>query len=224
MVTYYMALGRLANPLAKGKVPVAIHQDKKCELSIPDFIIWTSLCWNIYNYDELKRVFEVKCNENKFVSDFSFDYYLQSLEFRGLIKSGKGCTAIAALYSLMLDLHIRPISNNLVVRTIVFIRLLLNGKSFTEAKKAFDKRMLDGDEICNVWNLTNKIDLSVAETILCVKNNIKDIDEDSLIEKVYGEKYDYKTLGAYAQMQDDKYFILNTIIDLYLGKMVIFEM
>ena len=223
MVTYYMSLGRLTSSFARGRVPEVIHQDKKYELSIPDFIIWTSLCWNIYNYDELKKVFEIKCKENKFTPDFNFDYYLQSLELRGLIRSGKGCTAIAALYSLMLDLHIIPISNSLVVRTIVFFRLLISGKSFAEAKIAFDKRIFDSEDIRNVWNLTNKTDLSVAEVICCVKNNIKEIDEESLIERLYGEKFDYKTLNAYAQMQDDKYSILNAIIDLYLGKMILFE-
>ena len=223
MVTYYMALGRLTSSFAKGRVPEVKHQNKTYELSIPDFIIWTSLCWNIYNYDELKKVFDAKCKENKFLPDFNFDYYLQSLELRGLIKSGKGCTSIAALYSLMLDLHIRPISNSIVVRTIVFIKLLLNGETFTEAKKAFDKSIFDRDDVCRIWDITSQTDLSVAEVICCVKNNIKDITEDNIIEKVYGEKYDYKTLGAYAQMQDDKYTIINSIVDLYLGKMILFE-
>lgn len=221
MVTYYMALGRLTSSFAKGRVPEVKHQNKTYELSIPDFIIWTSLCWNIYNYDELKKVFDERCKENNFLLDFNFDYYLQSLELRGLIKSGKGCTSIAALYSLMLDLHIRPISNSIVVRTIVFLKLLLNGKKFEEAKKVFDKRIFDNDSVCNVWNITTQSDLSVAEVICCVKNNIK--DEDSIIEKVYGEKYDYKTIGAYAQVQDDKYTILNTIVDLYLRKLILFE-
>ena len=83
MVTYYMALGRLTSSFAKGRVPEVKHQDKIYELSIPDFIIWTSLCWNIYNYDELKKVFDERCKENKFLPNFNFDYYLQSLELRG---------------------------------------------------------------------------------------------------------------------------------------------
>ena len=77
---------------------------------------------------------------------------------------------------------------------------------------------------CRIWDITSQTDLSVAEVICCVKNNIRDITEDNIIEKVYGEKYDYKTLGAYAQMQDDKYTIINSIVDLYLGKMILFEM
>ena len=224
MVTYYMALGRLTSSLAKGRVPEVKHQDKIYELSIPDFIIWTSLCWNIYNYDELKKVFDERCKENKFLPDFNFDYYLQSLELRGLIKSGKGCTSIAALYSLMLDLHIRPISNNVAIRTLVFIALLLKGNTFNDAKKVLNNTILNDKDTRNVWDIVNKTDLSVAETICCIKHDIKDIDEDGLIKNVYGSKYDYKTIAAYAQMQDDKYIILNTIVDLFLGKMIIFEM
>ena len=224
METYYMALGRLTNSFVCGGVPVVEHQNKQHELSIPDFIIWTSLNWNIYNYDELKKAFESRCKESEFKPDFEFDYYLQSLELRGLLKSGKGCTAITALYSLMLDLYIRPINCNLLGRTIVFIGLILRGIPFKTAKLAFGKNEFKSDEEKNVWDITNKTYLSVSEAICCMKNNITEINEDNLIEKIYGEKYDYKTIGAYAQMQDEEYSVLTAIINLYLRKMLIFEM
>jgi len=224
MVTYYMALGRLTNSFVAEGVPVIIHQNEKHELSVPDFIIWTSLSWNIYSYEDLKKVFEQRCKERKFIPDFEFDYYLQSLEYRNLIKSGKGCTAITALYSLMLDLYIRPIKCSFLGKVVVFIGLLLNQIPIKTAKSVFDKNIFDSDEERSVWAITNKTYLSVSEAICCVKKNIKEIDEDCLIEKVYGEKYDYKTIGAYAQMQDDKYSVINAIVNLYLRKMIIFEM
>jgi len=224
MVTYYMALGRLTNSFMNGGIHIVEHQNKQYELSIPDFIIWTSLNWNIYNYEELKNVFKSRCEEKEFKPDFEFDYYLQSLELRGLIKTGKGCTAITALYSLMLDLYIRPINCNLFGRIIVFIGVLLKGKPFEKAKLAFEKNRFNSDEERIVWDITNKTYLSVSETICCIKNNITEIDEDSLIEKVYGEKYDYKTIGPYAQMQDERYSVLTAIVNLYLRKMLVFEM
>lgn len=224
MVTYYMALGRLTNSFMCGGVSVVEHQNKQHELSIPDFIIWTSLNWNIYNYEELKKVFEIRCKEREFKPDFEFDYYLQSLELRGLIKSGKGCTAITALYSLMLDLYIRPINCNFLGRIIVFIGVLLKGKPFKKAKLAFEKNKFKSDEEKSVWDITNKTYLSVSEAICCIKNNITEINGDNIIEKVYGEKYDSKTIGAYAQMQDEKYSVLTAIVNLYLRKMLIFEM
>lgn len=229
MVTYYIALGSIGKPGKKNRVPKIIHQNKKYELSIPEFIIWSSVCWNIYDYEELKKVFEFKCEKCGCLPDFNFDYYLQSLENRSLIKSGKGCTAITALYSLLLELHIRPINNSFGRMTLDFLSLILKLSTFEDLRKLSDNpedddSILNDKVTCNIWNIVNKIDLSVAEAICCVKNNISNIDEDSLIEKVYGEKYDYKTIGAYAQMQDEKYTVLTAIVNLYFKKMLIFEM
>jgi len=223
MVTYYTALGRLNNSFNKTNIPEVIQGDRRYELEMPEFIIWSSVIWNIYNYDELKRTFEKRVKELKVNPDFEFDYYLQRMEYRGLIKAGKGCTAIEALYSLMLDLYIFPINCSYIGRTIVFLKLLIKKMPFKVAVHAFDKNKIDNKDERSVWTTITKAMLSVSETIWCVAKDIKGIREDNLIEKIYGEEYNSENLASYAKLSDEKHKIITAIVNLYLRRMIIFE-
>jgi len=223
MITLYTAVGKMKNLLTTTEIPRIIVKEKEYELDAPEFILWSSLVWNIYNYDELKKVFELKCKHSEIIPDFEFDYYLQKLNLRGLVKEGKGCTGMSALHSLVLDMYICPIECSLLDKTIVFIRLLFKGTPFRVAKHAFDKDDLKSDTERSVWNITRQALLSVPETICCVKNGINIIEDNSIVEKVYGEEYDYKTLPMVARLKDDDYRVVKAIVDLYLRKMIVFE-
>jgi len=226
MITLYTAVGKMKNLLTTTEIPRVIvkeTKEKEYELDAPEFILWSSLMWNIYNYDELKKVFELKCKHSEVVPDFEFDYYLQRLNFRGLIKSGKGCTGMSALHSLILDLYICPIECGILDKIIVFIRLLLKKIPFNVARHALDKDVFKSDIEKSVWNITKQAFLSVPETICCVKNGIETIKDASIVEKIYGEEYDYKTLPMVARLKDDDYKVVKAIVDLYLRKMIVFE-
>lgn len=223
MVTYYTALGRLNNSFQTSVVPEIIQGEKAYELEMPEFIIWSSVLWNIYNYDELKRVFEKRAEELKVNPDFEFDYYLQRMEYRGLIKAGKGCTAIEALYALMLDLYIFPVNCGYIGRTIVFLKLLIKKMPFKVAVHAFDKNKIDNKDERSVWKTITKAMLSVSETIWCISRGIKGIREENIIEKIYGEEYNSENLASYAKLSDEKHKIITAIVNLYLRKMIIFE-
>jgi len=223
MVIYYTALGMLNRFDVNGNEAEVEYHGKKFELDMPAFIIWTSLMWNVYQYDDLEKVFEVKCKKYKVIPDFEFDYYMQSLELMGIIKSGKGCTAITALYTLLLNLHICPINYSLIGRVKTFVGSLIKKVPVKIAAQAFEKIKIDNPDERKVWELICQADLSVSEAICCVVKGITEIEEDSIIEKIYGEKYDYKTIGAYALLSDDKYKIIDAIVGLYQKKMIIFE-
>ena len=223
MVTFYAAVGQISNFWHNSRIPQVERHKEICELDPPEFIIWSSVIWNIYEYEELKKVFARRCEEIGIVPDFEFDYYLQRLEFRKLVKSGRGCTGITALYALLLDLYICPINCGFIENVIVFFRLLVRKIPFSVAKHVFDKEDFETKEEHSVWQIANQSFLSVAEVITCVIKGIKKIDEDDIVEKIYGEEQDNNTIGAYAQINDDEHKVITAIAELYLKKKIIFE-
>ena len=166
MVTFYVAIGRVSNLWQNSYIPQMTRRGEICELDSPEFIVWSSVIWNIYQYEELKKVFKKRCEEIGIVPDFEFDYYLQRLEFRQLIKAGRGCTAITALYSLLLDLYICPIKGGFIENVIAFFRLLVRKIPFSVAKRVFDKSDFETQDEQSVWQIVNQSFLSVADVFV----------------------------------------------------------
>lgn len=121
-----------------------------------------------------------------YVSTKSYEICLCRLVQRGLVAEGIGDTQADALYDLLSELYIVPISENILLRTISFIRLtLFNGVPFSVAKKIFGRDKRSDDEK-KVMYLAKQALLSTAEIIKCVESDSFHFDsEEQLLDTLY---------------------------------------
>ena len=103
MVTYYAAMGRYRLDRLEGDVrfPVLMLGGQEYHVSVAEFMVWSSLLWNILNRDALQAesaraaaVFDCSMDEEL------FERTLSRLLFRGLVVSGEGETGAEALQDL----------------------------------------------------------------------------------------------------------------------------
>ncbi len=94
MMTFYSAIGsyRIKNQNGR-KVPYIQRLGKLHPISIPEFVIWSTLLWEVLTYDELKRFYDsqMKLLEGE---KPDFDQLLDLLVKRKLVS--KGLPALAA--------------------------------------------------------------------------------------------------------------------------------
>ena len=92
----------------------------------------------------------------------ALDNCLNRLEVRGLIAQNNGDTDFEALYDLLGELYVTPISESLSLRLVTFGKLLLDGVPFSKAKRLFQKDRPSGRE-AQVMALSRQALLSTAE-------------------------------------------------------------
>ena len=129
MVTYYAAMGKYRlEQFDGGSCPVILLAGKEYGVTIPEYILWNALLWNILDYDALRadclhkaRRFHVP------MAEADFDRTLERLLLRGLIRKGQGFTGEAALQGLFYEVYLVPIRLSLWQKAAGFLRLLSNG-------------------------------------------------------------------------------------------------
>ena len=98
MMTFYSAIGsyRIKNQNGR-KVPYIQRLGKLHPISIPEFVIWSTLLWEVLTYDELKRFYDsqMKLLEGE---KPDFDQLLDLLVKRKLVSKGLGYTGRDALF------------------------------------------------------------------------------------------------------------------------------
>ena len=123
MVKYYIAIGKLE---VHNRIPTVISCDKENQLTIAEFILWSSLSRNIMNKESLGSEFNRRLHINRIFEDISFERTLNRLEMRGLIASGEDYLAVGALYNLVKRLYILPLGKvSIIKRYAAFIYFLL---------------------------------------------------------------------------------------------------
>lgn len=144
---------------------------------------------------------------------------------RGLIAKGSGDTGADALYDLLSELYVIPISENLFLRMISFIRLTLFSRlPYSITKKIFSKDKRNDNEK-KVMRLANRAILSTAEIIKCIDQNVLSFttDED-LLNVLYHDEYTTSDNIAYAVRSLPQCRpVITSIANLYLRKQIIFE-
>ena len=108
MMTFYAAVGsyRIKNQNGR-KVPYIQKLGKLHLVSIPEFMIWSTLLWEVMTYDELKRQYEdmVHGLDAKLPA---FDEMLNLLIKRKLVVKGLGYTGRDALFNMLSDAFVIP--------------------------------------------------------------------------------------------------------------------
>lgn len=227
MKKLYTAVGRFERRgnLGGMSCPIVVINQKEYAMDIQEMMLWTILNWRILDLDMLCEMYRAKEKESGFLSRRSAEDCLRRLFQRGLIAEGAGETGEDALYGLLANLYVIPISENLFLRLVSFIKLtFFHGISFAYTKRIFapDKRSEDEKK---VLRLSRQALMSTAELVKCMELRVWDIpSENTLLDALYAD--DYTTSDNIADMVRPLKScrpVLVSIANLYLRRQIIFE-
>lgn len=223
----YTAVGKfhVRGSVGNMRCPLVIIGGREFILDMQEMMLWTVLNWRILTEDEIYLLYEKKIQETGFMSAQSAEECVRRLVQRGLIARGSGDTGEDALYDLLSELYVIPISENLFLRMISFIRLTLFSRlPYSVTKKIFSKDKRNDSEK-KVMRLANRAILSTAEIIKCIDQNMLSFatDED-LLDVLYHDEYTTSDNIAYAVRSLPQCRpVITSIANLYLRKQIIFE-
>lgn len=223
----YTAVGKfhVKGSVGSMRCPLVTIGGREFILDMQEMMLWTVLNWRILTEDEIYLLYEKKVQETGFMSARSAEECVRRLVQRGLIAKGSGDTGADALYDLLSELYVIPISENLFLRMISFIRLTLFSRlPYSVTKKIFSKDKRNDSEK-KVMRLANRAILSTAEIIKCIDQNVLSFttDED-LLNVLYHDEYTTSDNIAYAVRSLPQCRpVITSIANLYLRKQIIFE-
>lgn len=223
----YTAVGKfhVRGSVGSMRCPLVTIGGREFILDMQEMMLWTVLNWRILTEDEIYLLYEQKVQETGFMSARSAEECVRRLVQRGLIARGSGDTGEDALYDLLSELYVIPISENLFLRMISFIRLTLFSRlPYSVTKKIFSKDKRNDSEK-KVMRLANRAILSTAEIIKCIDQNVLSFatDED-LLNVLYHDEYTTSDNIAYAVRSLPQCRpVITSIANLYLRKQIIFE-
>lgn len=223
----YTAVGKfhVKGSIGSMRCPLVTIGGREFILDMQEMMLWTVLNWRILTEDEIYLLYEKKVQETGFMSARSAEECVRRLVQRGLIAKGSGDTGEDALYNLLSELYVIPISENLFLRMISFIRLTLFSRlPYSVTKKIFSKDKRNDNEK-KVMRLANRAILSTAEIIKCIDQNVLSFttDED-LLDVLYHDEYTTSDNIAYAVRSLPQCRpVITSIANLYLRKQIIFE-
>ena len=223
----YTAVGKfhVRGSVGNMRCPLVTIGGREFILDMQEMMLWTVLNWRILTEDEIYLLYEKKIQETGFMSAQSAEECVRRLVQRGLIARGSGDTGEDALYDLLSELYVIPISENLFLRMISFIRLTLFSRlPYSVTKKIFSKDKRNDNEK-KVMRLANRAILSTAEIIKCIDQNVLSFttDED-LLDVLYHDEYTTSDNIAYAVRSLPQCRpVITSIANLYLRKQIIFE-
>jgi len=227
MVTFYAAAGRYELRHApEGQYPVVILRDKEYGLDIWEMILWSSLMWRVLNFDELHREFYAKEREAHVLSDISLEGYLKRLRQRGLVVSGRGYTAVEALYDLVGKLYVFPLREGFLTKLAAFLHLTFERKvPFAVTRKIFaPPRMTPMEQ--RLFTLAEQARLTTRELIRCVDGGVTDIStERKLLTALYpdGPPAPSEDVNFDYALSPNRLKVTEAVVNLYLQKLVLFE-
>lgn len=228
MLSLYTAIGvlKFAKSSNERPVPMVINNNQEYGLSEHELILWSCLAFQILQIHELKTAYEHRLQDAGKSEGLSFSHYLNRLLLRGLIAKGDGLTGVDALYRLLGNLHILPVSNSFPVRLFTCIQLRLEGKIGCRDMGKYLKKMPYTPIEETILKLTQTIPLTTAELVTCVdlKEEKESWDSKELLEKLYqNPDTTYQTLMEDAQVHHIQYPVLQAIGNLYLNKQISFQ-
>lgn len=138
----YTAVGKfhIKGSVGGMRCPLVTLGGREFILDMQEMTLWTILNWRILTEEEIYLLYEKKVQETGFLSSRSAEECVRRLVQRGLIAKGIGDTGADALYDLLSELYVIPISENLFLRVISFIRLTFFSRiPYSVTKRIFSK-------------------------------------------------------------------------------------
>jgi len=227
MTTLYTAVGRFEQRSDEygRRYPVIIVNRQEYLVDIHEMIIWTCLNWRILEPSQVETMHNDRYESMTVPMSMDFDAYIRRLIQRGLIVSGVGDTASEALYDLLSNLYIVPLTSNFFIKAITFIKLtVLKGIPLSATKKIFRREKLIGYEK-EVILLTRQAQLSTAELIRCIELGASDLASDEkVLEVLYSDdETTCDNIGSYVKFSREQQPVLTAVANLYLRQHIIFE-
>ena len=223
----YTAVGKfhIKGSVGGMRCPLVTLGGREFILDMQEMTLWTILNWRILTEEEIYLLYEKKVQETGFLSSRSAEECVRRLVQRGLIDKGIGDTGADALYDLLSELYVIPISENLFLRVISFIRLTFFSRiPYSVTKRIFSKDKRSDSEK-KVMRLANQAVLSTAEIIKCIDQNVLTFatDED-LLDVLYHDDYTTSDNIAYSvRFLPQCRPVITSVANLYLRKQIIFE-
>jgi len=226
MTSLYTAVGRFERRTNEnGQYPVVIVNRNEYMVDIPEMIIWTCLNWRILELPQVEQLYKNMARSANATGYMGCEGYVERLVQRGLIVSGIGGDGGDALYDLLSDLYVIPVTSGIFVKIMAFLKFIfINGVTFRKAKEVFRNESLSTAEK-RVIDLARQSQLSTAEVMKCVETDVYDLSSE---EKVMSALYDddittCDNIGCYAKLFSKQRPVLETVANLYLRKLIIFE-
>ena len=226
MMTFYSAIGsyRIKNQNGR-KVPYIQRLGKLHPISIPEFVIWSTLLWEVLTYDELKRFYDsqMKLLEGE---KPDFDQLLDLLVKRKLVSKGLGYTGRDALYNMLSNAFVVPYHISTGRKTLHLLRMLTKGTlQLVDILLGTRKRAWTADEQ-RVLELGEQTPLSTAEIIRCFERNITDVSSaEKVINGIYcTEDSDQRHIANEQFHSVYTNPVLEAISNLYLNRQILLEL
>lgn len=227
MMKLYTAVGRFQKKGCAGGIscPVIFAGQQEYSVDLQEMMLWTILNCRILEAHEIGELYRSKALEVGYDTHRSWEDCLNRLHQRGLVVSGSGETGEDALYNLLSCLYVIPISNSTLLRLITFLKLtLVNGKSFTVAKRVFHRQPMTDCEK-QVYELSRQALLSTAEIIKCVdKKATKLTSGERILEILYDDEVTTSdNIASLVRCMDSRQPVILAVANLYLSQQIIFE-
>ena len=222
MVEYFVTKGKL---VVRNGAPLVVLDGEEKALSQIEFILWTSLHWNVLNKESLKTEFDRRMKKYGMYGDVSFEQTLNRLKTRELIVGKSDYLAVDALYNLVKDLYVVPLGTvNKFKRTMMFLYMFfIQGVPLYKCKEAMcDFELKDIEK--QIVSFSKRLKVSGAELIRINDKDLWNIkSEDDIVPLAYDEHEDMNSLGNSTRFSKDKNKVLEAIVNLYLKKQIVFE-
>ena len=222
MVEYFVTKGKL---VVRNGAPLVVLDGEEKALSQVEFILWTSLHWNVLNKETLKAEFDKRLRKYNLSLDVSFEQTLNRLKNRGLIASKSDYLAVDALYNLVKDLYVVPLGTvNKFKRAMMFMYMFfIQGIPIYKCREAMcdlNLKELEKQIVC----FSKRLKVSGAELIRINDKDLWNIkSEDDIVPLAYEEHEDLDSIGNFTRFSKDKNKVLEAIVNLYLKKQIVFE-
>lgn len=227
MTKIYTAVGRFLHPSnGHGNMnPAIMIGSKECLLDPQELIIWASLAWRFLKLEEIGKHYEKEAQVYNYTNERSWQKCLDRLMVRGLVVCGTGETDYDALYDLLSPLYIIPLSGNMPVKFLTYLKLTLIHHTPRKAAKPLIRKDKKTPKEKHLLRLIRQASLTVGELVRCVDKGIRNLDgDDGVMDAIYGDtELTSDNIGAtvkYALCCQD---VTITVANLYLRQQLIFD-
>ena len=225
MMKFYTAVGIMKQRKGEKGMTYPYVEIGKNEynLDMQEMVLWSVLNWRILSEEEIKKLYEKKVNELGLGYHKTMEacqYYLMQ---RGLIAEGVGEIPADALYDLLSNLYVVPVSENIFLRLFSFVKLTLKGMPFKVTKRILfrDKRS-DGEK--KVMRIAHQATFSTAEIIKCVEaDKTQFANDEEILDTIYHDEHITSENIAYSVKSSPVCRpVLKDVANLYLRQQIIF--
>lgn len=222
---FYTAVGHFRRKAdANGHTyPVILVNQEEHMVDMQEMAVWSALNWRFLRLEQIELKYSQLAGDLP-PARRTLETCLNRLEMRGLIARGVGDTDFEALYDLLGELYVIPISESLPLRLATFGKLLLDGVPFAKARQLFQKDRPSRRE-AQVMALSRQALLSTAELIKCAEVGATDVSTDEkLMTALIDNDYTSSDSIAFEMLESEhRVPVTMAVANLYLRKQVVLD-